>query len=259
MKRSYLIAMMAVTVMSMAASSHAVPTFYLLNTEATNDAFRGRIDVIDLGADTRDFVTDVDPSPFGVIEDWRGFATDGSFFYYLNTDGGGAWPGRIDRTAMDGSGRTPVADIDPSEFDDIEDWNGFATDGNFFYLLNTGGTGAVHGQIDRVNLDGSGRTKIADLDPTYYGAIEQWLGFATDGQFFYLLNTEAGNDDFRGRIDRINMDGTGRTKIGDIDPDPFGVVEQWLGFAAPTVPEPATALLGMGGLMALGMRRRRSA
>ena len=127
-----------------------------------------------------------------------------------------------------------------------------------FYFLDTSTT-AGRGEIYQTQEDGSGKTLVGDLDPSPFGAIEAWHGFATDGDFFYLLQTGHGNPNL-GRVDRINMDGTGRTTIVDVDPSPFGAIENYHGFAAfNPVPEPATATLGLLALCGLAMRRRRIA
>ncbi len=222
----------------------AMPEFFVLNTEG-GPSFRGNIDRIDPTGSTRTNILDVEPFPFTNIGDWIGFATDGEHYYFLNTDGGGAFPGRIDRVNLDGTGRTTVADVAPSEFNSINDWRGFATDGDFFYFLNTDGGGDFLGQIDRVNFDGTGRTTVADVSPTPFSNILDWEGFATDGEFFYFLNTGGGGA-FPGRIDRLAMDGTGRMETLDVAPSLFNSIGDWRGFAAASVapiPEPSGCLV----------------
>jgi hypothetical protein len=249
----------------LASASYALPTFYLLNTENTSQPFRGQIDQVDVTgpatASRTAGIADVDPSPFSNILDWKGFATDNNYFYFLNTNGGGAFPGRIDRTNLDGTGRTQVADLDPSVFTDIEEFQGFAADNQYFYLLNTEApdTGGNDGQIWRVNKDGTNPLQILDVEPAPFSNINDWKGFATDGQSFYFLNTNGGAA-FLGRIDMTTMSGTARMQVVDIDPSLYGVVEHWRGFAAYVIiPEPATFIIWSLGLLGLiGCRRRRT-
>ena len=239
------------------------PTFYFLNTEGSNPGL-GNIDSLNFDGTVRTNLLDVDPTPFGSVQDWKGFATDGDYYYFLNTNGNATYQGNIDRVNLDGTGRTTVVDIAPSPFTAIDAWRGFATDGEFFYLLQTGQTNPNLGRIDRINLDGTGRTTLMDIDPSPYGAIEAWQGLATDGEFFYLLQTGQGNPNL-GRIDRINMDGTGRITLLDVDPTTFGAIENWRGFAAAVpsaaVPEPATMIALFAAITGLGgyVRRRKRA
>lgn len=247
--------------LALAAPQAGAVTFNVLNTESAGD-FAGRIESFSDTDPTRTVLADVEPSSFGNIGDWKGFATDGAFFYYLNTNGGNLFPGRIDRTDRDGTNRTTIADLDPSVFNDIEDWLGFATDGQYFYLLNTegaSGTNGIRGRVDRVDLDGTNRVTLFDIEPDPFSNIAAWKGFATDGRYFYLLNTDGGAG-FLGRIDRIDFDGTNRTTVMDIDPSPYGAIEQWKGFAAElAIPEPITAGLLSLAAAPLMLRRRRAA
>jgi len=235
----------------LASQANAVPYYYFLNTEGSNPGL-GRIDSVKSDGTGRTTLLDVDPTPFGSIENWRGFATDGQYYYFLNTNGGTPNRGRIDRLNLDGTGRTTLLDLDPSVFGAIEAFRGFATDGRYYYLLQTGQGNPNLGRVERINLDGTGRTTLVDIDPSPFGAIEAWHGFATDGYYFYLLQTGQSNPNL-GRIDRINMDGTGRTTLLDVDPTPFGAIENWRGFAVDPIPEPATmvalfaAVTGLGG------------
>ncbi len=204
---------------------------YLLNTDG-DTAHLGRIDRLNVDGDpgSRTTVADVDPSPFSSMGAWRGFATDGRYFYYVNTSSG-SMEGQIERTNLDGSNRTVVVPAAASQFSNHSDWQGFATDGRHFYYLNTENSGAGGGQIDRTNMDGSNRVTVADIAPSIYNSIASWKGFATDGRSFYVLNTE-GTPDYAGRIDRLDMNGANRvTGVYDVDPDPFGSIDSWRGFA----------------------------
>jgi len=248
----------------LAAPSHATPFFHFLNTEAaSSSAFAGRIDGVDAAGTTRTTsLADIAPSPFRNIAAWKGFATDGKYYYLLNTDGGSAYRGHIDRVNLDGTGRTPIADIEPSPFSNVRDWKGFATDGFHFYLLNTENPGGFGGQIDRINMDGTGRVKFADVAPSPFNSIASWKGFATDGLHFYYLNTDGGSG-YLGQIDRTDMDGTNRVQVADVDPSLFSNIGAWKGFAVPSViPEPSTFLIWALGVLGLGwygwQRRRRS-
>ena len=260
-----------------------LPSFFFLNTDAAGTysagnlgapvggTHIGRIDRVNADGTGRRFSTDIDPSAFSNIAAWQTMGSDGKYFYFLNTESGGAtypsgdhgaptggtYHGRIDRVALDGTTREWVADLDPSLFATMNAWKGFATDGVYFYFLNTESSGTYPmgdhgapasgtylGRIDRVPLDGSTREWFADIDPMLFNAIETWKGLATDGVYFYLLNTEstgtypAGNlgaptgGTDRGRIDRVSMDGTTREWYADVDPSAFNAIETWRGFSA---------------------------
>ena len=249
----------------------------MLDTEAAGTStWAGQIDRIETSPVlSRTQVGDVEPSEFSNISDWKGFASDDHYFYYLNTfgstSGAPSTRGRIDRTDLDGTNRViGIADIDPSPYAAVEAWRGFATDGEFFYLLNTNGGGGVLGRVERINLDGTGpRVTLFDIDPSLFNDIENWKGLATDGNYFFVLNTiESG-----GEIDRISFDGTTRETIVDLDPVLFGSIQHWQGFAAvtpqtpetpetPVVPEPSTLVLAVSGLFGIGrlgwQRRKRT-
>ena len=99
---------------------------------------------------------------------------------------------------------------------------------------------------------------LFDVDPSLLNDIENWKGFATDGNYFFVLNTiESG-----GEIDRISFDGTTHETIVDLDPSLFGSIQHWQGFAAvtlatPMVPEPSTLALAVSGLFGIGRLRWR--
>ena len=57
----------------------------------------------------------------------------------------------------------------------------------------------------------------------------------------------------------INLDGTGRTTLLDVESSPFSNINDWHGFAVDPIPEPMTLALAGVGLAGLGgdVRRRR--
>lgn len=257
MRRRWLCAAACGVVLALAAGQGwATPYFYFLNTNG-GATFKGDIDVIDRADGTRSKALEGDDNPFGSIQSWRAFATDGVYYYVLNTNGSGDWLGKVERFNRDGTGRTEICDLSPGAYNNIGVWRGFATDGDYFYLLNTNGGEPWKGRIDRVNLDGTGRTEILDFSPGPLDEAQDWHGFATDGEYFYFLNTDGPGDE-RGQIDRVAMDGTGWTKLDDIEPSPFNNIQDWQGFAVDPVPEPGTlSLFALGVVAALGRLRRR--
>ena len=50
-----------------------------------------------------------------------------------------------------------------------------------FYVLNTEGGANFIGRIEQISEDGLTRTQVADVDPSEFGVIEHWKGFASDG------------------------------------------------------------------------------
>ena len=157
---------------------------------------------------------------------WRGFATDGDFFYVLNTSAGN---GTIDRVPLDGSTKTVIADIDPTLFGQVENWEGFAADNNYFYLLST--ASSTLGDIARINKDGSGpKVTIIPGANNPVPGIASCKGFGCDGSYFYFLNTD-GAEPAKGTIYRTNMDGAGLVTIRDLSPDLFGNLQWYDGFA----------------------------
>ena len=247
---------------SMATSAAQAQTFYLLNTEAaTNSAFNGQIDQVDIGMPTTRTpgVADVAPSEFSSIGSWKGFATDNINYYFFNTDGGAAFLGRIDSTDLAGTSRTQVHSaatmqtIFANAGQNASDFKGFASDGRKFYFLNTDGAGAAAGEVYSLDLDAMGGLNLEfDLAPSPFSSISAWKGFAADGEFFYLLNTE-GSNAFPGQIDRVNLDGTGRTQIDDLDPSLFSNISAWKGFAATVQPVPEPASIAIWSLIGLGL------
>jgi hypothetical protein len=243
--------------------------FYVLNTNGGQPGL-GTIERINNTGTTRTVVADISPSPFSSMTVWQGFATDGQYFYLLNSDAGDpGYSGDIDRINLDGTGRTNIADIAPSLYGGMPSWKGFAADGDHFYLLNTDGGGTFAGEIESLNKVApiGPRVDVIDISggglPVNYSVIGHWQGFATDGEYFYLLNT-GGGQPWKGRIERISMDGSGsRQLILDLQADTnplFSDMENWRGFAVRVIPEPSTFLiwaLGLLGLTWWGGRRRK--
>ena len=212
--------------------------FYVLNNNG-GAAFLGQINRVNVDGGGREQVADVDPSPFSNIADRRGFATDGKYFYYLNTTNASTIHGQIERTDLSGGNRTVVVPSSASPYSNVQVWKGLATDGKHLYILNTGGGNPYGGYIDRFNMDGTGKTRAADVAPTPFGSISAWKGFATDGKHFYYLNTNGGVAEI-GQIDQTKMNGGARTATGlDLDPTPFSSMTSWQGFAMAPAYKPA--------------------
>lgn len=284
-KRSVFVLGCVVLVGLMSAPAFALPhQFYLLNVTGGNP-WGGRIEGVSIDGTTRtqhllgggvwlDIEPPADPAspyptPYSNINDWHGFATaDAETFYVLNTQNL-SWNGRIEKFTLPDMTRSTVftlADALGDDFGDANDWQGLATDGKYFYLLNTNGSQPNLAKVFKVAMDGSSYEELFDLSPGIYNSIGDWHGFATDSQWFYVLNTNGGSH-WTGRVERISMDGSTREALFDLSGssnipggamDLYGNMGVWQGFAIPAIPEPATlSLLGLGALGVLRRRRKR--
>jgi len=197
-------------------------------------------------------------------------AVDGTSVYWTDTNGG-----TIGRTNLDGTGVNQKFIALPSSSDPLF----LAVDGTHIYWTDTAGigranldgTGVDQGFISGANLaglavdqshiwfaqNGSAATTIgrANLDGTGVNqsfismANSQLLGMAVDGAHIYWASGVSGAES----IGRANLDGTG------VNQSFIGLPSAPIGVAVSLVPEPATSLLVMGGVLGLGVARRRGA
>lgn len=165
-----------------------------------------------------------------------GLAVDGSYLFFSTNPGPGLGPPSIGRANLDGTGVNPSF-ITPSTA--LSDLFGLAVDGTHIYWAHLGSN-----TIGRANLDGTG------VNDSFITGANLPAGVAVDGTFIYWANS--GTSSTLQSIGRANLDGTGVNQ-SFITPG-YGPI----GIAVSPVPEPATGLLVMAGVLGLAVTRCRA-
>lgn len=102
---------------------------------------------------------------------------------------------RVDEHGTPGGSSADLSGAIRSILDDYPtaDLAGFATDGEYYYLYNAQTpTRGGRGEIFRLNLDGSGGYTLSGRFD--HSETQSFRGFATDGDYFYWLNTSGSGD-----------------------------------------------------------------
>ena len=185
----------------------------------TNDTGIGRANLDGTGVN-QSFITGLTSGATNA----QGIAVDGNYIYWMNfiTE-------TIGRANLDGTGvnQNLISGVMPT---------GIAVEGNYIYWPNIGGT------IGRANLDGTG------ANSRFITGINGLEAIAIDGTYVYWANYSAET------IGRANLDGTG------VNPSFItGLIANPAGLAVALVPEPATGLFVMVGVLGLAVNRRRQA
>ena len=168
-------------------------------TQYVNGAFR----VI------HDFVMDNDLS----TPVYNDLVTDGTWLYGMTPNGGSANLGAIFKIKTDGSGYTKLLDFDGANRGSLPHGSLTISGSTLFGMTSAGGTNAL-GVIFKMNMDGTGFTKLLDFDNSS-GASPQG-SLTISGSTLFGMNYVGGANG-GGVIFKINTDGTGFTKLLDFD------------------------------------------
>lgn len=136
-----------------------------------------------------------------------------NILYGMTLDGGANGRGCIFKINTDGSGYSKLLDF--SGANGSSPFNILKISGSVLYGMTWGGGVNGQGCIFKINTDGGGYTKLLDFNGTTNGAFP--MGSLTlSGNVLYGMTTNGGTNS-KGCIFKINIDGSGYSKLFDFN------------------------------------------
>jgi uncharacterized repeat protein (TIGR03803 family) len=138
--------------------------------------------------------------------------SDGTSLYGMTRTGGANNLGTIFKINPDGTGYTKLLDFAGASNGSVPRGS-LISDGTSLYGMTTGGGTNNLGTIFKINPDGTGYTKLLDFAGTTNGR-DPFGDLVSDGTSLYGMTIQGGTN-ASGTLFKINLDGTGYTKLMD--------------------------------------------
>ena len=140
---------------------------------------------------------------------------DGTYLYGTTTQGGASYGvGVLFKVKPDGTGFVDLLDFDDTN-NGADPRGALLYDGTYLYGMTSSGGATSNGTIFKILPNGTGYTKLIDLDYTTNGSNPYGSLIDVGGVLYGLTRGGGANDE--GVLFKINKDGTGFSRLIDFD------------------------------------------